>query len=99
MVKIWLDFNFAEAYLNTSLFINIKIIIIIYLLFNYLRTGPFLFAIATRLLRIGPLVIIFGHMVVRFWSNGLDSNVGLIKCHQRLLKIAKINCLIWSHRV
>ena len=39
MVKIWLDFNFAEAYLNTSLFINIKIIIIIYLLFNYLRTG------------------------------------------------------------
>ena len=50
MVKIWLDFNFAEAYLNTSLFINIKIIIIIYLLFNYLRTGPFLFAIATRLL-------------------------------------------------
>ena len=48
MVKIWLDFNFAEAYLNTSLFINIKIIIIIYL-FNYLRTGPFLFAIATRL--------------------------------------------------
>ena len=50
MVKIWLDFNFAEAYLNTSLFINIKIIIIIYLLFNYLRTGPFLFAIATRLI-------------------------------------------------
>ena len=38
MVKIWLDLNFAEAHLNTSLFINIKFsLLFIYYLIIYER--------------------------------------------------------------